>query len=101
MSDPIAGLLFQPGVRCDLEDGGAYRITGNVDELGVAGSYRVRLFDRVSGRCIRETWSNTAGAYAFNNIAYRYQGYFVVAFDHSDNPLNAAIADLITPELMP
>lgn len=101
MSDPIAGLLFQPGVRCDIEDGGAYRITGNVDELGVYGSYRVRLFERKSGRFIRETWSAADGSYAFNYIAYRPNGYFAIAFDHGDNPLNAAIADLITPEPMP
>lgn len=101
MSDPIAGLLFQPGVRVDIEDGGAYRITGNVDELGVYGSYRVRLFERRSGRCIRETWSAADGSYSFPSIAYRHQGYFAIAFDHVDNPLNAAIADLITPEPMP
>jgi len=89
-------------LRRDMEDGGSYRITGTVDELGVVGAYRVRLFDRVSGRCIRETWSNTAGAYAFNNIAYRYQGYFVVAFDHGENASpQAGIVDLVTPDLMP
>lgn len=88
-------------LSCDLEAGGCYRIAGTADELGVLGRYRVRLFDRVSGRPLRETWSDSAGNYAFNYIAYRAQGYFVVAFDHGDSPLNAAIADLVTPEPMP
>lgn len=93
--------LFDPPLIIDAWDGGNYRILGTVTELGLAGSYRVRLFERESGRLIRETWSNTAGTYAFNNIAYRANGYFVVAYDHGDNPLNAAIADLVTPESMP
>ncbi|MBK1719239.1 hypothetical protein [Thiocystis violacea] len=85
----------------DVYDGGHYRIIGAVDELGAVGPYRVRLFDRQSARCIRETWSDEAGNYRFDWIAYREQGYFAIAYDHGDNPLNAAIADLITPEPMP
>ncbi len=100
MADFMLGIRTGP-LRWDLEDSGAYRIVGTVDELGVTGAYRVRLFDRRSGRLIRETWSAADGSYSFPYIAYRYQGYFAVAFDHGDNPLNAAIADLITPELMP
>lgn len=88
-------------LRCDIADGGPSRITGTVTELGVAGSYRVRLYDRKSGRCLRETWSAADGVYIFNYIAHRPNNYFVVAFDHGANPLNAAIADLITPEPMP
>lgn len=86
--------------RHNILDGGGYIISGTVDELGQVGSYRVRLYDRVSGRFVRETWSDTAGEYDFDYIAYREQGYFIVAHDHGDNPLNAAIADLATPELM-
>jgi hypothetical protein len=98
--DPSTGLILPSGDRHDLYDSGAYRITGTVDELGVAGSYRVRLFDRYSGRLMRETWSDANGAYSFSSIAYRNQGYFVVAYDHGGSPLNAAIADLVTPELI-
>jgi hypothetical protein len=99
--DPPTGVIMPTGWRDDLYDGGAYRIAGTVDELGVAGPYRVRLFDRQSARCIRETWSAADGSYSFPYIAYRPNGYFAVAYDHGDNPLNAAIADLITPESMP
>lgn len=82
---------------------GEFRIAGTVDRLGVAGRYHVSLHLRRSGRKIRETMSDAAGNYAFERIPYRTGecSYFVAAFDHSDNPLNAAISDLITPEPMP
>lgn len=88
-------------LRRDMENGGASRVGGTVTELGVAGSYRVRLHDRKSAQCLRETWSAADGSYVFNDIAHRPNGYYVVAFDHGANPLNAAIADLVTPEPMP
>lgn len=91
LSSTLAGGLFS----------GLHRITGTVTELGAAGAYRVRLFDRQTALCIRETWSAADGAYVFNNIANQPNGYFAVAFDDGANPLNAAIADLITPEPMP
>ncbi len=97
----MSGRAMTLTLRRDMEDGGGYRIVGNVSELGVLGSYRVRLFDRKSARCIHGTWSADNGAYAFNNIAYRANGYFVIAYDHGQFPLNAAIADLVTPEPMP
>lgn len=90
-----------PRVIRDIPDGGLYRIRGAITEIGVVGSYRVRLFDRQSGRRIRETWSAPDGSYSFPYIAYRHRGYFVVAYDYGDNPLNAAVADLVTPEPMP
>lgn len=99
--DPAVCVLGASARLVDLEDGGSYQITGTVDELGVPGRYRVRLFDRISGRLIREIWSAADGTYSFQNLAYRPQGYFVVAYDHGENPHNAAIADLMTPEAMP
>ena len=84
----------------DVMFGGGHRITGTVDELGTVGKYRVRLFDRLTARCIRETWSDpVTGAYSFEWIANR--DYFAVAFDHGDNPVNAAIADFLPLEPMP
>jgi hypothetical protein len=97
----MSGRALTLTLRRDLEDGGAYQITGNVTELGTSGAYRVRLFNRQSARCIRETWSASDGSYSFPYIAYRPNGYFVIAYDHGDSPLNAAIADLVTPEPMP
>ena len=86
---------------CDTRHGGNYRIVGTVTELGVPGAYRVRLYERRTGLMAREMWSDSSGNYAFNFIAYRGDGYFAVAHDNDGNPLNAAIADLITPEPMP
>ncbi len=96
----MAGRILNTLVRLDIYDGGAYQITGTVEELGVYGAYQVRLFDRKSGRCIRETWSLPDGSYFFPYIAYRETGYFAVAYDHGNNPLNAAIADYLPMELM-
>ena len=86
---------------CDMRHGGVSRIVGTVTELGVPGAYRVRLYDRRTALLVREAWSDSNGNYAFNFIAYREDGYFAVAHDNDGNPLNAAIADLITPEPMP
>lgn len=50
---------------------------------------------------MRETWSDATGKYTFEWIAHLEKGYFLVAHDHGNDPLNAAIADLVTPEPMP
>lgn len=94
-------IIIDDFIACNIEDGGNYRIRGTVSELGIYGAYQIRLFNRSSGRCIRSTQSNLDGEYAFDGIKYILNGYFTIAFDHGDNPLNAAIADLITPEPMP
>jgi hypothetical protein len=95
------GIRILNDLMCmSIYDKGFHRIAGSVDELGSSGKYRLRLFDRQSSRCIRETWSDTDGSYSFDWISYRFKGYFVIAYDHGDNPMNAAIADMITPEPM-
>lgn len=80
--------------------GGPFRITVPVDELGVPGRYRVRLCVRTTGQCVGERWSNSSGIAEFSGIAMIDRGYYAVAFDHGTEPLNAAIADFITPEAM-
>jgi hypothetical protein len=85
----------------DVENGGAYQITGTVTELGSPGRYPTFLFQRSTKRCLRETLSAADGAYAFTGLKYVPNGYFAIAYDYGVNPLNAAIADLITPEPMP
>ena len=80
---------------------GRYRIAGIVDKLGAPGQYLVGLYSKFTLENIAFTFSDAAGSYQFNWLKYIPNGYFAIAFDHGDNPLNAAIADLITPELMP
>jgi hypothetical protein len=92
--------VFGQHYQCDPRFGGRYSITGTVTELGVVGAYKVRLYDRMSGKLVQETWSGSAGTYAFNYLAYPTDYYFVVAHDRGANQLNAAIADLITPSRM-
>ena len=100
----MAGYLTKPnaGLFCgNVDFVGLYRITGTVDELGACGSYKVRLFLKNSGALINQVWSAADGTYAFNNIAYLDQGYFLVAHDHTTPKVNAAISDFVTPEPMP
>lgn len=73
-------------------------ISGTVSRLGAAGSHRVRLYARESGKLLAETWSGTNGAYAFTGLMPSEFNYFVCAFDHSATPVNAAISDYLTPE---
>lgn len=94
-------MILSPLIRRDAEDGGSYRVRGTITEDGAVANRRVRLFNRVDGRLLRETWSAADGSYQFNRIAYRAQGYIVIVHDHGSNPKNAAIADLVTPEPMP
>lgn len=94
-------LLLWPLIRRDAEDGGSHRIRGTITEDGAVGARRVRLFDRTTGRLLRETWSGADGTYRFDRVAYRAQGYTVLAHDHGANPKNAVVADLVTPEPMP
>lgn len=106
MANKMLGIISGPP-RYDLVYGGNYQITGTVDKLGVVGKYWVWLFDLKSGICIRKTCSDSNGIYKFTYITYLPYGYFILAFDRGINPgtpvnpVNAAISDLITPELMP
>jgi len=87
----------------DLEDGGVGRIVGTVKEKGTPSNLplarKVRLINEFSGRLIRETWSNAAGDYVFNNVAIGPR-YTVVTYDYT-NTYRAVIADNLQAEPMP
>lgn len=100
-SNVLSTTLRNPRYSRDTRYGGNYRIVGTVTELGVPGAYRVRLYERRTGLLVREAWSDGNGNYEFSFIAYLDANYFAVAHDNNGDPLNAAIADLITPEPMP
>jgi hypothetical protein len=94
-------MIFPFIIARQLPLSGFAQITGIVDELGVVGAYRVAVYHRITGLKIAETWSIANGAYAVDYLPYEPFGYFAVAFDHGDNPVNAAIADYLTPVPMP
>jgi hypothetical protein len=74
---------------------GTTKIKGTPD---VPVSRRVRLFDLKTGILVRETWSDPAtGVYEFVDIDPARE-YLVVAHDHT-RTYNAAVADLVTPEV--
>jgi hypothetical protein len=76
-----------------------YRVTGNVSRLGVAGSHKVRLYLRKNGVLYGETWSSAAGEYQFDLVPN--EPCYVIAFDDTATPVNAAISDYVTPEPIP
>lgn len=74
------------------------RLSGNTtDQNGQPVSRRVRCFERKTGRIVRETWSNAAGYYQFDDLDPSKR-FTVVAHDYSGT-YNAVIADNAQPEV--
>jgi hypothetical protein len=72
---------------------------------GIAGTVRidttpvarlVRLYERESGRLVREMVSDGTGAYGWLDLKDRWR-YYVVAVDLQPGGVNAAIADYVLP----
>jgi hypothetical protein len=58
---------------------------------------RIRLHEQVTGRFVRETWSDaTTGAYSFTGL--RLTSYYIVGFDHT-NTYGGVIETDVTPEV--
>lgn len=91
MSDFVLPLL---GGHHDVIDGGDFYVSGIARKESSPGRYRVRLFDKRSGRLIREAWSSDDGAFSFNHIAYRE--YFILMHDHLGDS-NIAAFDSVFP----
>lgn len=94
--------LGSKGLFVDLQDGGLGRIYGTVSckqtPANVPLRRRVRLFEQVSGRFIRETWSRRDGSYEFTQIKVGPE-YCVIAFDHERQDF-ATVADGQLAEVM-
>lgn len=81
--------------RHDMADGGAYRVAGTVKIDGtppVPVRRQVRLFDVISGRLVRQTWSALDGTFSFERI--RAGEYLVVSADYT-RTYNAVVADRV------
>lgn len=96
---PVGGRVAARVMRRDMQDGGKGYIAGTVAINGVPASRRVRLFDLISGRLIRETWSAANGAYQFDYLALNRE-YLVLSHDYLAI-YNAVVADRVTAEAMP
>lgn len=85
----------------DTQDGGAFKVQGTVAidaTPDIPVKRKVRLFCAVSGRLVREMWSDpVTGAYSFEYI--RPGPWMVTAHDYSGT-YNAVVADNITAEPM-
>lgn len=86
-----------PGIR----HRGKAVIDDYVSRAGVMGSYRVYLIDRETGEQVARTISASDGHYQFQNLRVITDGYILLAVDNDPkvDALNAAVADLITPEI--
>lgn len=87
----------------DWVHGGPGRIYGNVFKKGTPADFpavaRVRLHREVDSLAIRETWSNSAGAYEFTDLSLDYK-YSATARDHNHD-YRGVVADNLTPEVAP
>ena len=79
--------------RLDGIDAGGIDITGVVQIEGTPAARRVRLFEAMSGRLLRETFSSTTGQYSFKNMRADIE-YILLADDHT-RVYNAVVADKI------
>lgn len=84
-----------------LRETGPGVIDDYVSRAGVMGSYRVYLLDRETGELVARTISTSDGHYAFSNLKVVQDGYLLTAIDNDPkvDALNAAVADLVTPEI--
>lgn len=76
------------------------KLSGNVSKLGVAGAFRLMLFERDTGDWVATTTSGIDGTYLIENIPDHAEGYFLVAFDDTVDPVGAAVSDQLILEEM-
>lgn len=92
---PQNRLRAVPVLHADAVDGGPFRVAGTVKIDGtppVPVRRRVRLFDVISGRLVRQVWSDTGGAFSFERV--RAGEYLVVSDDYT-RAYNAVVADRV------
>jgi len=77
--------MFNNGImKANMIDGGNTRVHGIISVNGTPVMRRVRLFEQLTGRFIREMWSDkTTGAYSFDYL--RSTKYFITVHDHTGN----------------
>lgn len=94
-SDTGGGRVIGDSRSYDAADEGAFRVAGTVKIDGTPATpvaRRVRLFDVISGRLIRQTWSALDGSFSFERI--RAGEYLVVSDDYT-RTYNAVVADRV------
>ena len=78
----MAARLLPTTVRCDLADGGPYRIVESVTEVDApVGGRRVALFNEDTLRCVQVGQSDSAGTVTFDALADDGRPFLLVAFD--------------------
>lgn len=75
---------------------GHHLIAGTIQVDTTPVARVVRLYERATGRLVREVVSGADGWYAFQEVQDRWK-YYVVGLDTQPGGVNADIADYITP----
>jgi hypothetical protein len=75
---------------------GTTKVKGNSATIAV--SRRVRLFEKISGILVAETWSDASGAFTFSRINRDYT-YFVMTNDYAKS-YESVVGDNLTPGKM-
>lgn len=99
----MPNFISPTSMRVDLVDGGFNHIAGTTkNEAGAVDTpvrRRVRMHDQLTGRAVREVWSDaTTGAYNFDRI--RSGRFYVIGFDHTDQ-YNGEVQTDVVSEPMP
>jgi len=92
----MAGRAMTLTLRRDLEDGGPLSVIEPVTRLNAVPPQprRVRLCDQISGRVVREAWSDPAtGLVTFANV--REGPWLLYALDHTGEFEAVAISDRV------
>ncbi|MDZ4282824.1 MAG: hypothetical protein U1C04_18920 [Hydrogenophaga sp.] len=100
MANLFVGEVF---IAADASVYGKYRISGTTKTIGLPLNLpvrrRVRLHRQITGRPVREVWSDAAtGSYSFDNLPPDI--YYVAAFDHT-GLYGGVIETDVVAELMP
>lgn len=92
--DPAVCVLGASARLVDLEDGGALSVIEPVTRMNSPVSRRVRLCDQISGRVVREQWSDPAtGLVTFTDL--REGPWALYALDHTGEFEAVAISDRV------
>lgn len=90
----MAGLLIGTLGYADVGDGGALSVIEPVTRMNSPVSRRVRLCDQISGRVVREGWSDpVTGNITFENL--REGPWLLYALDHTGEFEAVAISDRV------
>lgn len=89
--------MLDPGMWASSSYG-RWQVSGTVTRLGVAGAHHVCAFHRGTHRFLKRVAADESGNYTLDELPR--SAVFLVAFDRSSDPVNAAASDWVHPSEM-